>query len=43
MRRSYLGDFIGVYPRFLILISIVLRYLACGNNLIKNYRAIILY
>ena len=43
MRRSYLKDPRGVYPRVLVLISIALGYLGRDNNLVDIYRAIILY
>ena len=43
MRYSYLEDPIRAYPKFLVLISIVLGYLGCSSGLIKNHRAIILY
>ena len=43
MRRSYLGDPIRAYLKFLVLISIALGYLGCGNSLVKNRKAVILY
>ena len=43
MRYSYLKDPIRVYSKFLVLVFIVLGYLDCGNSLIGNYRAVILY
>ena len=43
MRYFYLGNPIKIYFRFLVSISIALGYLGCGNSLIKNYRAVILY
>ena len=43
MCYSYLRDPIRAYPKFLVLISIVLGCLGCGNSLTENCRAIILY
>ena len=43
MYYSYLKNPIRAYPRFLMLISIVLKYLGCGNSLVGNYGAVILY
>ena len=43
MHYSCLGDPIRAYPKFLVLISIVLGYLGCGNSLAGNYRAVVLY
>ena len=43
MRYSYLENPIGAYPKFLVLISIALKYLGCGSGLAGNYRAVILY
>ena len=43
MRYSCLGDPIKVYSKFLVSISIALGYLGCGNSLIENRGAVILY
>ena len=43
MCYSYLENPTRVYPRFLILISIVLECLGCSNNLTENYKAVMLY
>ena len=43
MHYSYLGDPIRAYLKFLVLISIVLGYLGCGNSLAGNYKAVVLY
>ena len=39
----YLGDPIRAYPKFLVLIFIVLGCLGCSSNLAENYRAVVLY
>ena len=43
MRYSCLEDPIRAYPKFPVLISIVLGCLGCGSGLVGNYTAIILY
>ena len=43
MRRFYLREPIRVYPKVLVLISIVLEYLGCSSGLIGNCGAIVLY
>ena len=43
MRHSYSENPIRVYPRFLVTIFIVLKYLSYSSSLVKNYKAIILY
>ena len=43
MYYSHLGDPNGVYPRFLVLISIVLGYLGCDSDLAGSCRAVMFY
>ena len=43
MRYSCLKNPIRVYLKFLMLVFIVLGYLDCGNGLVGNYKAVILY
>ena len=40
MHHFHLGDPIGAYPRFLVLISIVLGCLGCNGDLIGSRRAV---
>ena len=42
MYRSYLKDPIKAYPKFLVLISIALKYLGCSSGLVGNCKTIIL-
>ena len=43
MRRSYLEDPSGAYPRVLVLIFMVLGCLGWDNNLVNIYRVVVLY
>ena len=43
MRCFCLKDPIRVYPKFLVLISIVLGCLGCSSGLTGNYKAVVLY
>ena len=43
MRYSCLGDFIGAYARFLVLIFLALGCLGCSSGLAENRKTVILY